>query len=76
MSRMLFFALEIDQDIVNEYHDKLVQLQYEYKVHQIHEMCRSNGESKRHNQMLIQPVPGGEGSLWDIFRADLDLMIT
>jgi hypothetical protein len=43
---MLFFTLEIDQDVINEDHDKLVQLQHEYRVHQVHEMCRSIGESK------------------------------
>jgi hypothetical protein len=75
MLRMLFFTLEIDQDVINEDHDKLVQLRHEYKVHQVHEMCMSIGESKRHNQILVQPIPGGEGSLRDIFRMDLDLMI-
>jgi hypothetical protein len=39
-------------------------------------MCRSIGESKGHNQILIQPIPGGEGSLRDVFWVDLDLMIT
>jgi hypothetical protein len=39
-------------------------------------MCRSIGESKRHNQILVQLVPSGEGSLRNIFRTDLDLMIT
>jgi hypothetical protein len=76
MLRMLLFTLEVDQDVVNEDHDKLVQLQHEYRVHQVHEMCRSIGESKRHNQVLVQPVPGGESSLRNIFRTDLDLMIT
>jgi hypothetical protein len=74
--RMLFFTLGIDQDVVNEDHEKLVQLRHEYEVHQVHEMCKSIGESKRHNQILIQPVPGREGSVKDIFRTDLDLMIT
>jgi hypothetical protein len=60
MLHMLLFTLGIDQDIVNEDHDKFVQLCYEYGVHQVHEMCRSIGESKRHNQILVQPVPGGE----------------
>jgi hypothetical protein len=73
---MLFFTLGIDQDVINEDHDKLVQLQHEYRVHQVHEMCRSIGESKRHNQIRIQPVPGQEGSPRNIFRVDLDLMIT
>jgi hypothetical protein len=43
---MLFFTLGIDQDVVNEFHDKLGQLRHEYEVHQIYEMCRSIGESK------------------------------
>jgi hypothetical protein len=46
MLRMLFFTLGIDQDVLNEDHDKLVQLQHEHGVHQVHEMCRSIGESK------------------------------
>jgi hypothetical protein len=55
MPRMLFFTLRIDQDVVNEDHNILVQLRHEYGVHQVHEMCRSIGESKRHNQILIHP---------------------
>jgi hypothetical protein len=27
-------------------------------------------------KMLIHPIPGGEGGLRNVFRADLDLMIT
>jgi hypothetical protein len=73
---MLFFTLGIDQDIINEYHDKLIQLQHEYGVHQVQEMCRNIGESKWHNQILIQPIPGGEDGLSNIFWADLNLMIT
>jgi hypothetical protein len=46
MPHMLFFTLGIDQDVVNEDHDKLVQLRHEYRVHQVHEMCMSIGESK------------------------------
>jgi hypothetical protein len=43
---MLFFILGVDQDVINEHLNKLVQLWHEYKVHQVHEMCRSIGESK------------------------------
>jgi hypothetical protein len=46
VSLMLFFILEVDQDVVNEDHEKLVQLRHEYGVHQVHEMCRSISESK------------------------------
>jgi hypothetical protein len=76
MLRMLFFTLGIDQDVINKDHDKLVQLRHEHGVHQVHEMCMRIGESKKHNQILIQPVPGRESSLRDIFRTDLDLIIT
>jgi hypothetical protein len=76
MLLMLFFILRVDQDVINEYHDKLVKLRHECGVHQVHEMCRSICESKRHNQILIQLVPGRECSLRNVFWTDLDLMIT
>jgi hypothetical protein len=44
--RMLFFTLGIDQVVINEDHDKLIQLWHEHRVHQVHEMCRSIGEFK------------------------------
>jgi hypothetical protein len=43
---LMLFILGVDQDVVNEDHEKLVQLRHEYGVHQVHEMCRSIGESK------------------------------
>jgi hypothetical protein len=46
MLLMLFFILGVDQDVIDEDHDELVQLRHEYGVHQVHEMCRSIGESK------------------------------
>jgi hypothetical protein len=46
MPHMLFFALRIDQDVVNDDNDKLFQLCHEYGVHRVHEICRSIGESK------------------------------
>jgi hypothetical protein len=46
MSCMLFFALGIDQDVINEDNDKLIQLWHEYGVHQVYEMSRSIGELK------------------------------
>jgi hypothetical protein len=62
--------------VINEYHDKLIQLSHEYIIHQVHEMCGSIGKSKRHKQILIQVVPSGECHFGDVFLADLDLMIT
>jgi hypothetical protein len=42
----MIFTLGIDQNVINEDHDKLVQLRHEYGVHQVHKMCRSIGELK------------------------------
>jgi hypothetical protein len=33
------------------------------------------GQNKKHHQILIKTVSGGESSLWDIFFTDLNLMI-
>jgi hypothetical protein len=67
MPCMLIFILGIDQDVVNKDNDKLVQLRHLYRVHKAHEICRSIGEPKQHNQILIQLVPGGESGLRNIF---------
>jgi hypothetical protein len=64
MLLILFFIFGVDQDVINEHHDKLVQLWHEYEVHQVYEMCRSFGESKQHNQILIQLI---ECSLRNVF---------
>jgi hypothetical protein len=72
---MHFPTLKKDQDVINEDHDKLVQLFHETRVHQVHEMSGGIGQTKRHHQILIKTVSGGESSLCNIFFTDLDLMI-
>jgi hypothetical protein len=64
---MLLFALGVDQDVVDEDHDELVQLRHEYRVHQVHKMCRSIDESKRitkysYNPYLVEKVVLGTSS--------------
>jgi hypothetical protein len=46
MLLMLFFIPGVDQDVIDEDHDKLLQVRHEYRVNQVHEMCRGIGESK------------------------------
>jgi hypothetical protein len=72
---MFFLTFRKDQDIVNEDHDKLVQFFHENRIHQVHEVSGGVGQTKRHHQILIETVSGGEGSLWYIFFTNLDLMI-
>jgi hypothetical protein len=72
---MLFLTFRRDQDVIYEDHDKLVQLIHENRVHQVHEVRGGVGQTKRHYQILIHTISGGESSLWDIFFTDLDFMI-
>jgi hypothetical protein len=44
MPFVLFLILRIDQDVINEDHDKLVELCHEYRVHQVHEVSRGIGQ--------------------------------
>jgi hypothetical protein len=72
---IFFLILGVDQDVINEYHNELVQLWHEHRIHQVHEMRRSIGESKRYDQIFIQPVSGGECCFRYVFWTDLDLMV-
>jgi hypothetical protein len=71
---MLFSTLRKDQDVVNEDHDKPIQLFHKNRVHQVHEVSGGVGQTKRHHQILIKTISSGESSLWDIFFTYLDLM--
>jgi hypothetical protein len=46
MPFMLFLALRIDQDAVDEDYDKLVKLCHEYRFHQVHEVSGGVGQSE------------------------------
>jgi hypothetical protein len=46
MPLMLFLALRENQDVINEGHDKHVQLRHEYGVHQVHELSWGVGQSE------------------------------
>jgi hypothetical protein len=72
---MLFLTFRKDQHVIYEDHNKLVQLFHENRVHQVHEVSRGIGQTKRHHQILIKTVSGGQSSLWDIFFTDLNLRI-
>jgi hypothetical protein len=73
---MFFFILGVDQNIINEDHDKLVQLRHKHRIRQVHEVSRSIGTPKRHNQILIKTVSGGECCFRYVLQMDLDLVIT
>jgi Zn ribbon nucleic-acid-binding protein len=72
---MFFHTPWIYKYVINENHDKLVQLWHEYGVHDVHEMCRCIHQSKRHDKILIKLVSHRESRLGDIFITDFNLMI-
>jgi hypothetical protein len=72
---ILFLTLRKDRDVINEDHNKLAQLFHENWVHQVHEVSGGVGQSKRHHQIVVKTVSGGESSLWDIFFTYIDLMV-
>jgi hypothetical protein len=73
---VLFLGLGIDQDVVNEYHHKLVEELHEHLVHEIHEVGWGIGQAKGHHGVFKQTVASGEGGLGNIGLADFQLMIS
>jgi hypothetical protein len=72
---MFFHALRIYKNVINEKHNKLVQLRHEDRVHEVHEVCRRICQPKRHNKILIDTVSCREGRPGYIFSTNLDLVV-
>ena len=46
---MLFLIFGIDQDVVDKNNDELIKFRHEYRVHKVHEVSGSIGETEGHN---------------------------
>jgi hypothetical protein len=75
MFSMLLFILRIDKDIIDENHHKSIKLWHEYRIHQVHKVCRSIYQSKGHDKILEQAIVSRESHLRYIFRMNFDLMV-
>src|SRR3954471_25054438 len=75
MSFMLFIALGVDQNVIDENDDKLVKKFHEHFVHHIHEVGWCIGQTKWHHGVLIQSIPSGESSLRYVLFPYLKLKI-
>jgi hypothetical protein len=53
MLGMIFWSFRIDQDVINEDHNKLVEFLHEDGIHEVHEIGWSISETKRHDKILI-----------------------
>jgi hypothetical protein len=72
---MLFHALRIYKNVINEHHDKLVQLWHEYRVYEVHKVCQRIHQPKRHNKVLIETISCSKGRLGYVFGTNLVLVI-
>jgi hypothetical protein len=46
---MIFWSFRVDQDVVNEDHNKFVEFLHENRIHEVHEVGWSISETKRHD---------------------------
>jgi hypothetical protein len=53
MFGMFFLILGINQDVIQIYHDKLVEVVHEDIIHQARERSWSIGQAKRHDGVLV-----------------------
>jgi hypothetical protein len=72
---MFFHTLRIYQNVINEHHDELVQLQHENRVHELHEVCQCIRQSKWHDKIFVETISCREGRLGYTFGMNLDLVI-
>jgi hypothetical protein len=66
MFLMLSFRLGINQNVVDENHDKLIQVFHEYLIHEIHEIGRGIRKFEGHHDILIESIPGAKCCLGNI----------
>src|SRR3954471_11625880 len=60
---MLFIALGIDQNVIDENDNEFIKKFHEHLVHHIHEVDWFICQTKWHHGVLIQSIPSGESSL-------------
>jgi hypothetical protein len=76
MFLMLFFYLGENQNVVDENHDKLIQVLHEHLFHEIQEIGGDIRKSKGHHSILIGSIPGAKCCLGNIRLSNPQLVIS
>ena len=76
MILMLLFILGVDQDVVNKDHNKLIQIELEYPMHEIHECCWHIRQPKGHHCELEMSISCPKRWLRDISLPNSQLMVS
>jgi hypothetical protein len=63
---MFFFALGVNQLVIEEHYDELVQIFHKDLVCQIHKVGWDFYQYKIHHRLLVQTIPQNEGRLWKV----------
>jgi hypothetical protein len=71
-----FFILSVDRYIIDEHHDKLVQILYKFLIHQIHIVGQDLNQSNIHHPILVRTIPQNEGRLQKVTFSYLQLILS
>jgi hypothetical protein len=66
MFLMFCFRLGVNQDIVDEDHNKLIQVLYKHLIHEVHEIGGGIGKSEGYHSILVEFILGAEYCLGNI----------
>ena len=76
MILMLLLRLGVDQNVVNKYYNKLIQIRLEYPMHEVHECYWRIRQSKGHHLELKVLIQRPKRCLRDICLPNPQLMVT
>ncbi|CAL0321089.1 unnamed protein product [Lupinus luteus] len=76
MFGMFLCCLRVNQNIINKYEHKRVEIRMKNYVHVIHEYCRSIGYTKWHHEIFVMTITRPKSSFRNIIRFYAYLMIT
>jgi hypothetical protein len=57
---VFFFILRVDQYVIDEHHNKLVQILHNILVHEIYIVGQGFSQSKIHHYLLVRTIPQNE----------------
>ncbi|CAL0303117.1 unnamed protein product [Lupinus luteus] len=73
---MFFCILRINQNIIDKYNHKCVEIWMKNYVHVMHEYCRSIDYTKWHHEILIMTISRLKSSFRNILRLHAYLVVT
>jgi hypothetical protein len=72
----LSFHLGVNQNVVDENHEKLIQVLHEHLIHEIHEVSRGIRNSEGHHSILVESIPGAKHCHGNIQLSNSQLVIS